>query len=91
MKMVDKGKKRIKRDLIGFVAGEKGSIGKAQALALGAGTLAVAAMELQEAEGTFIWEDCAWADWEANWHDWCHHAWTHHAWGHHAWGHSAGE
>jgi hypothetical protein len=62
--------KKKKRKLIGFIAGEKGSIGKLQALALGIGGLM--------ASGGFIpkivraWcPDCdpgsPWPDWGANW------------------------
>lgn len=84
MKMSEKKKNKIKRKLIGFVSGEKGSISKAKALAVGASLIGVAGV----AEGSWdngTWCDdgnCApkppmppepyndWDDWSGDWDDW---------------------
>ena len=55
-------KKTLKRKLIGFIAGEKGSIGKLQALALGTGSLLASGLIPKTTEAGII----AWS-WDSPW------------------------
>ncbi len=50
-------KRKIRRKLVGFVMGEKGSIGKAQALALGTGALAAIGLEISASKESGDWND----------------------------------
>lgn len=61
MKDEDKKTERVKRKLIGFVSGEKGSISKAKALAVGASLAGVAGIS-QEVAGDIIQDGGSYED-----------------------------
>jgi len=64
-------KKSKKRKLIGFIAGEKGSIGKLQALALGIGGLIAGGLIPKIAQAWDNWGDSWSGDWGDSWSgDW---------------------